>query len=360
KLISNNNVDYRAVNVDFSNKTIEVLISYIENNNDYNEIEKIKNIFILLENMDIQHVELLENFIQVEWADFYSTEYQFEKKGTVDSEMNLLNRLIDDINKRNEIQGKNGTFSLYGSDPYLYIMGILRASENNIDESILNKLIVCVAGTILSKNQTINEKVSAYKVIIYLLKCYPELMECNDVLLKKIVKMKDYDQANETMISHIDNIVSSLCHFLFLETLGMNKYKEIVEILSFFGNPGRQIEACKVLKVFLTNHENLKISSNIESLILQSVLLWSNSTDIDVRWYNVQLQLKFYELKKFRKVIGQNLQMIAMNDNAIVKSQVLHKLEKIRVYDSKLASVISETAENDNNYVIRKIIVDQK
>ena len=205
--------------------------------------------------MDIQHVELLENFIQVEWADFYSTEYQFEKKGTVDSEMNLLNRLIDDINKRNEIQGKNGTFSLYGSDPYLYIMGILRASENNIDESILNKLIVCVAGTILSKNQTINEKVSAYKVIIYLLKCYPELMECNDVLLKKIVKMKDYDQANETMISHIDNIVSSLCHFLFLETLGMNKYKEIVEILSFFGNPGRQIEACKVLKVFLTNHE---------------------------------------------------------------------------------------------------------
>ena len=56
KLISNNNVDYRAVNVDFSNKTIEVLISYIENNNDYNEIEKIKNIFILLENMDIQHV----------------------------------------------------------------------------------------------------------------------------------------------------------------------------------------------------------------------------------------------------------------------------------------------------------------
>ena len=79
--------------------------------------------------MDIQHVELLENFIQVEWADFYSTEYQFEKKGTVDSEMNLLNRLIDDINKRNEIQGKNGTFSLYGSDPYLYIMGILRASK---------------------------------------------------------------------------------------------------------------------------------------------------------------------------------------------------------------------------------------
>lgn len=188
KLISNNNVDYRAVNVDFSNKTIEVLISYIENNNDYNEIEKIKNIFILLENMDIQHVELLENFIQVEWADFYSTEYQFEKKGTVDSEMNLLNRLIDDINKRNEIQGKNGTFSLYGSDPYLYIMGILRASENNIDESILNKLIVCVAGTILSKNQTINEKVSAYKVIIYLLKCYPELMECNDVLLKKLLR----------------------------------------------------------------------------------------------------------------------------------------------------------------------------
>ena len=188
KLISNNNVDYRAVNVDFSNKTIEVLISYIENNNDYNEIEKIKNIFILLENMDIQHVELLENFIQVEWADFYSTEYQFEKKGTVDSEMNLLNRFIDDINKRNDIQGKNGTFSLYGSDPYLYIMGILRASENNIDESILNKLIVCVAGTILSKNQTINEKVSAYKVTIYLLKCYPELMECNDVLLKKLLR----------------------------------------------------------------------------------------------------------------------------------------------------------------------------
>ena len=100
----------------------------------------------------------------------------------------------------------------------------------------------------------------------------------------------------------------------------------------------------------------MKIRPSIEALILQSILLWTNSENIDVRWYNVRLQVKFYELKRYRKLLGQNLQSIASEDNAIVKSQILHRLEDIRIYDSKLAENILMLAENDNNFVIRKII----
>lgn len=361
KLISNNYVNYSKISKEISNKTIDTLIEFIKkNNNNSDEVDRIKTVFILLENMDKQHKEDLEMFIQKEWPDFYSSEYQFEKNRHIDSEKALLDRFIIEIDNRNDIQGRNGAFVLYGNNPYSSAMNIIQEGNEPINNEILNKLFISTADTILLKTQTINDKVSAYKLAIYLLRCHPELSKCNEELSKKLTDMKDYDQAKETMINHIDNTVCTLCHLLLLEVLGKNKYKEIVETLSFFGDSGRQIEGCKILKVFLYNHENVKIRPAIESLILQIILLWSNSKNIDVRWHNVILQLKFYELKKYRKVIGQNLQSIANIDNAIVKSQVLHHLETIRKYDAKLASTICKVGEVDNNFVIRKIIAKYK
>lgn len=358
QLISNRYVDYREINEDNSNKTIDVLMLYANDNNDYNEIEKIQTVFILIENMDVQHREKLEKFIQEKWPGFYSSEYLFEKSGCVESKNILINNLISDINKRNEIQGKNGKFSLYGSDPYLNAMNILKAGKEDVNSKILNQLFIATTETILSSTQIIDEKVSAYRLAIYLLKRHPELIKHNEELSMTLERVKDYSQAKESMISHIDNIVSTLCHQLLLESLGKNKYKEIAETLALFGDSGRQVEGCKIINDFLYNHENVKIRPSLESLILQTVLLWTNATNVDVRWHNVRLQIKFYELKKYRKIIGQNLYSIATTDNAIVKSQVLHRLDVIAQYDSKLAEQIQKTAEKDNNYVIRKIVAN--
>ena len=61
------------------------------------------------------------------------------------------------------------------------------------------------------------------------------------------------------------------------------------------------------------------------------------------------------EKKKYRKLIGKNLQSIMESDNAIVKSQIVHKIDLINNLDKKLGKAIFESAKDDNNFVIRKI-----
>ena len=43
------------------------------------------------------------------------------------------------------------------------------------------------------------------------------------------------------------------------------------------------------------------------------------------------------------------------SDNAIVKSQIVHKIDLINDLDKKLGKAIFESAKDDNNFVIRKI-----
>ncbi len=356
KLISTNFVDYSKVNQTLTNNVIDFFVERSSENINFNEKDQIQNIFIMVKNFDENHQLIIDSFLQEMWPDFYVSEYKFEKDKNVNSADILLNNLIYDINQRNLTQGKNGVYSMYRSDPYLNAKNILSVIKNPVDNELIQRLFKVTSETILSSRQTINEKVSAYRLAIVLLKMKPELITQNKYIVDSLLKLTDFDQARETMISHIDNVVSLLCHYLLLECLGKNKFKEIAGTISLFGNFGRQVEGCKILEDFLTNHENVKIRPSIEALILQSILLWTNSENIDVRWYNVRLQVKFYELKRYRKLIGQNLQSIASEDNAIVKSQILHRLEDIRIYDSKLAENILMLAENDNNFVIRKII----
>ncbi|MGL5687167.1 MAG: hypothetical protein ACRCXQ_15375 [Vagococcus fluvialis] len=359
ELISNNYVDFRKIDERNSNKTIDLLIHYVEDKSDYNEITKIQRVFILLENMSNEYKRKLKNFIQNKWPEFYIGEYKFEKNRDIVSAKILIKKLVSDINKRNAQQVKNGVFSLFGTDPYLTSLNICKAVKENISEVVLNDLFVATTETILSATQTANEKASAYRLAIYLIKDKSFLKENNPKTIESLLNLKDYDQSKESIITHIDSTINTLCHFLLLESLGKNKYKEIVETLSLFNDSARQIEGAKVLKEFLHNHENIKINTNIESLILQTVLLWSKSTSLDVRWHNVKLQLKFYELKRYRDIIGANLYSIVTLDNAFVKSQILHELGTIKKYNKKLADKISLSVENDNDFVIRKIITSK-
>ena len=355
ELLAGNNINYELVSVDNLNRTVQTLIKYATENNDFNKLKGIQVIFTLMRNRTCERKQEMEAFLQSKWPEFYTREYMFEKNKDMQSQEVLIKSKIEDIHNRNLTQGKNGIYSGYGTNPYHEAERILCAVDEKIEGNVIDELFISTSNTVLSSNQLVEDKLNAYRLMIFLLRYDVSLVERNKKVVTQIIQFQDYESASESMMSHVDSTMLILSHLLLLECLGKNKFSEIAQILSVFTDPGHQVEACKMLQTFLYNYQNYNIRANLESLFLQCSLLWTNSDNIDVRWHNTHLQLTLIEKKKYRKLIGKNLQSIMESDNAIVKSQIVHRIDLINNLDKKLGKAIFESAKDDNNFVIRKI-----
>lgn len=335
---------------------INTLIQHIKESIDSNEIKSVQIIFSLLKNEDSEWHQKMETFIQNKWPEFYSNEYMLEKNKDGESGKLLIELKTKDIHNRNLTQGKDGVYSGYGTNPYYEAKGILTMLNEKLEESVIDELFIATTNTVMSSNQLAEDKLSAYHLIIFLLRYDRSLVERKKEVITQLIQFQNYESASVSMMSHVDSTMLILSHLLLLECLGKDKFSEITEILAVFTDPGNQVEACKILQTFLYNYQHYKIRTNLESLLLQCSLLWTNSDNFYVRWHNIHLQLKLMEKKKYRKLIGKNLQSIMESDNAIVKSQIVHKIELINNLDKKLGKAIYENAKTDNNFVIRKIV----
>lgn len=356
ELLSGNYIDYELVSGDNTNRMINTLIQHIKESIDSNEIKSVQIIFSLLKNEDSECHQKMETFIQNKWPEFYSNEYMLEKNKDGESGKLLIELKTKDIHNRNLTQGKDGVYSGYGTNPYYEAKGILTMLNEKLEESVIDELFIATTNTVMSSNQLAEDKLSAYHLIIFLLRYDGSLVERKKEVITQLIQFQNYESASVSMMSHVDSTMLILSHLLLLECLGKDKFSEITEILAVFTDPGNQVEACKILQTFLYNYQHYKIRTNLESLLLQCSLLWTNSDNFYVRWHNIHLQLKLMEKKKYRKLIGKNLQSIMESDNAIVKSQIVHKIELINNLDKKLGKAIYENAKTDNNFVIRKIV----
>ncbi|MFP3358059.1 hypothetical protein R0K17_11950 [Planococcus sp. SIMBA_143] len=359
KLLSENYVDYRLVNVDNSNKLIQVLINHLTNNTDFNEIKRVQSIFVLLKNESYEMRQEMEAFIQKEWPEFYLTEYTFEKYEDKESSQSLIESRIEEIKNRNIHQGKNGIYHGYTNDPYVQTETILKESDGMIKTEVIDELFIATANSIITNNQLVEDKLKAYCLAIFLTRFDTNIIERNKVIVDRIINYEDYESAQESMISYTDSTTLVFAHFVLLECLGKKKFNGILDVISTFNEAGRQIEGCKIINRFLYNYKKLPVKQNLESLFMQCSLLWVNSDDIDVRWYNIQILIKLMERKKYRKIISQNLVGVMNRDNAIVKSQIAHKIDFITDMDAEVGRTIYEIAKNDNNFAIRKIAANK-
>ena len=358
ELLSMNGIHYESLKTDTSNKLIDVLIKYAEDYNDSNDHKAIRYLFVRLSTMDSDHKVKMEEFLKEAWPDFFAVDYIFEKKLDRKTGELLLEKFINSIDSRNSSQGINDVIHGYATDPYESSKNVLKATKENIDESILCRLLTVTVDTILVENQTIEAKVSAYRLVIFIAKDRQDIIKLdrNAEMISKLIDYKNYERAKETMSSYLDNTSLILCHMLLLETFGKNRYTELVEVLALFNEPKRQVEGCKVILDFLHNTEGVNIRPALVSLFIQSSLLWANSSNISVRANNALLQVKLYELRTYRRMIGQKLCEIVEFDSAIVKSRIVSSIEKIDVIDPKLAQKIRTKATEDSHFVIRKIV----
>lgn len=350
-------IDYSIIPITQTNSLIDVMNAVLESNQGKDNELNIRTILSSLKNMDIKHATILNNILKLRWPDFYRNEYQFQKDLSSNSAIQLINQTVASIKHRNVQQGENGLTYVLSNRIFTNLQVIISSSNTKIKVEILSQIFLVLCETIFSKTQTIEDKVAAYRLAIFIVKDRPELVDIEADSISKINKYKEFESHNQSFSSPIDQTVLKLSHYLFLESVGKNKYQQLVEILSKMNTPARQIQSCEILVDFIHNTEKIHIRPTIIGLILQNSLMWANSKNVDVKIQNIIIQVKLFRFKIYRTILSQSLIDAIQNDSAFVKSHILQNIDQVKIYDSRVAESLLVIANKDVNYIVRSLAI---
>ncbi|MEK4151749.1 hypothetical protein [Carnobacterium sp. FSL E2-0243] len=357
-LLGGNFIEYSAVNSIKVDELFVILKNYVQENKNSSDITSVKNIFCIIGQIDFSKKIELNKFVNESWPKFYRQEYLLETSDGIEYVDCFLKNKISEISRNNKTQGTNGVYAGYSRNSFGETLNVLAEKKHYENVNLLDQLFEVTSETILCSNQLIEDKFNAYTLLIFLCKYDLEIIRRNVGCVENLIHYNKIDDAYETMTSYLEKSVLFFSHFLLLECFKKNKYKDIINIMPTFRSVGSQIQVCKILKVFFFNYDNVKVRFELENLVLQYALIWMNSESVDLRWHAVHLLIKMFDKKKNRKIIGLQIRNTMDTDNALIKSQIVHKYKKINSLEKKLGKYIESKSLEDNNFVLRKIMFE--
>ncbi|MBC2284088.1 hypothetical protein [Listeria booriae] len=347
-------VDYDTISENNFERVIQKLLQFINGDIEIHNKVYIENLCCAVSQRRDRDLDDLVDVIKDHMPKFYENEYLVETRNESSINKECVNRNIDVIRRRNKEQGQGGAFFGYSDSPYQTIQAIFSRSTGDFDENKLDELFNVSCETIMNSNQWLEEKLEAYKLLMTLSRYDPELISRNADSKAKLVS-KDYQlDGQKSMTSYADRSSLELAAMLLRNCFGESIWNDLLNLLPRYSDPGLQITACELIQAFLWGQE-IEIPKDEKVLIFQFVLEWSNSSVIDLRWDAVKILIRLIHEKEFQKVITTQLIKLMSQDNAFVKSRLIHASKEIGEYSKETEEYIRSHALIDSNYVIRKI-----
>lgn len=309
----------------------------------------------LRQRQTIDH-DLLDECISNECPDFYKNVYLLnttehdEKRG-----WKYIKKYVDAINKDNDTQGKNGTYSGKAYNPYRTIANIIWADNLLLKSSQIKSILNSLQGTLVSSTQTIEAKTDALELMSVIQLLHPNNRQIkkkvNELKLEwdKVIDAKDlffvrgYSKANiELNFSLLKCCIGNLEEMkLGLMLLDIQR-SDIPE----------QITSLRTLELLIELGLLNRISFEEENAIFQFVLSMSYSDNVDVRFYAMSLLVKMVN-GNYRSLCLNRLVEIMDNEAYKGKVGLLYRLKKANLDDVKV-KYIFDKGKNDSHYWVRK------
>lgn len=309
----------------------------------------------LRQRQTIDH-DLLDECISNECPDFYKNVYLLNT--TEHDEIRgwkYIKKYVDAINKDNDTQGKNGTYSRKAYNPYRTIANIIRADNLLLKSSQIKSILNSLQGTLVSSTQTIEAKTDALELMSVIQLLHPNNRQIkkkvNELKLEwdKVIDAKDlflvrgYSKANiELNFSLLKCCIGNLEEMkLGLMLLDIQR-SEIPE----------QITSLRTLELLIELGLLNRISFEEENAIFQFVLSMSYSDNVDVRFYAMSLLVKMVNGNHRSLCLNR---LVEIMDNEAYKGKVglLYRLKKANLDDAKV-KYIFDKGKNDSHYWVRK------
>lgn len=263
-------------------------------------------------------------------------------------------RFVDDINRDNVNQGKNGSYTGHAYDSYLTISNILINDNLTYSSSQLKKICEALRGTLFAKTQTIEAKVRALELLCVLQlhqplnrqvgKIYREIIEKQEIVqdAKDIFLVKGYSKANLELnillLGFFCNRPNESGLGVKLVGIQNSEISELITTLSFLERLYKNFDLQKCL------------GSNYDTLF-QFILNESYHKNTDVRFHAMSV-LSRIRTEKYREVCLERFVSIMDNEDYKGKVGLLYRLEESDLKNSKV-QYIFQKGKTDSHYWVR-------
>lgn len=351
-------LDFSMISDENVIRVISILTELIKDDSIRENLHKLGNAVISLRKQTPDLCSALDDAVMEMMPVFFENRYSLEtRKGTQAESKAHIGKFIDQINDRNDTQGKNGRYSGYMDNPYKTIENIIIADNVELERGMVSKIIQSSVDTLYAENQTFGAKVYAINLITFLRLVSDNTTFDYENLMDKLIKDEEYIfRGAENMF--LDKTSKATMYFNFsMMKLVFNKIdvEEVLSLLSSYTDLEifEKLEALKTIISIFENGKSELVDDKVLVLILQFTLGSTNDSNHDVRYYATKALLHFLSSNN-KEPIMKKLLSIMDYDSVYIKSQIMNYSEKLKGLDEESFAFIKEKALVDNHFVIRK------
>lgn len=337
----------------------EFILSKIELSNKSNNEFGLSDLIISFLKQQPQYIEIYNKKISKCMPEYFAFTYNIEilsmNNPSYDATIDLL---LERIKKRNIEQGQNGLFFGYGYNSYTTLSNFIQYNDIILPEEKLVTLLRLISETIRLNSQSIDEKISAIRLLILLNTFYKDVNELILSETKNILENIDISLENTKIQMFFNSSTITLNNTIFLLRLitGDISKSEFIDFIADF-NVFEEYEKISFLEL-LSYTVDTSINSNVKEVfgeeIKQIALMYFKDNSPDIRYYSLRILLNYLETydENIMKRISESFDYEAY----YIKLQILKSIEKIKIISDRDFQIIKSKALLDSHYLVRKEI----
>ncbi|MEN6471471.1 MAG: hypothetical protein ABFC62_08390 [Clostridiaceae bacterium] len=341
---------------------LEVIINIVQTPAERTHINSLQAALYTLRKKHRELTEELDRVIADEMPDFYNNAYCLET--TVEENIDMpifLKSYITQVQVDNQKQGVNGTIFDRGNQPHITIKNIVQQSTAQFSNDLFDSAFEASCDTLLKENQTIEAKMDAIELLVYLLKSQPNIQDRNK---DKIIELLSSKPKLETASSIMTNLSETNLRFstlLLYNCLGEDITVGLLETLAYIHDDTLSNRKASAALLNYLEANNAPVSDiQLEHIVLQQVIEWCVDPDLDIRWNAVQMLFLLLRNQENRNIVCNQLVKLIDTDNVYIKNKILRNIHLLKDIDFETFKYIIQKASVDTNYVVRKVVNDIK
>lgn len=293
---------------------------------------------------------------------FYSEAYRLE---TMESEcrdmVDFVQRYVNQIEQNNVRQGVNGIFYGYAPRIAATIHAIFINHKDVWNAQLMDRVIAAASDTLLHSKESIRTKLDTISLLICIVLKFPEAYEHNVDIYNSL-----YEQCEEIVTSgnsfvgaNIDRVSIRICLNLLFVAMGMDTYLEILEFMPLVQDDiATAISIAKMLDEYLEVSDDTRLPVRVETIVLQYVLSWLHSTNLDLRCISLKILLALARNPENSNIISRQLTNLVDSDCVYIKNLILRKINNIEEISQSTNDYVIKKCESDPHYVVRAVCAE--
>lgn len=304
------------------------------------------------------NTENLEDKIAKKYPNFYENTFRLEMISIQKSNpMKFVEIYLQKAKSRNELQGKNGTYSGYSYECYDVIYQILTVNSVQLNSDSVKNLVKAIIETLSKTAQTVKTKMSAINLLQYVFREYQKDDIWNDIKTKMIDNADVFSNGYEFDLFDKDtNTILSFQYDLFLSSFDTSLNDILLEkMLSLdSSNSYTLIRILDIVETFLRSLKD-QHSNDLLLAFLYFSISQSQHKENDVKYY---VALCLIQLSKFdltKRLALMHLLQLMDTGSYKAKIAIISGIKTISGPNDAYKTQIINKGKADNNYLVRYV-----